>query len=115
MFTKLKLFTLGLFTLALVGCMHATTPIDGDWSISGGEGEESWYTNFSFHNGNYSIDGYPPLYEAGTYAVEADTTSTYTIQFEPTTEIEPYSKTVRISEDGQTFEVVDGITLHKRN
>ncbi len=46
---------------------------EGHWSASGAIGEAdsqiAWYQNYEFWAGTYSMEGYPPISESGSYSV----------------------------------------------
>ncbi len=55
--------------------------IQGSWEASGDLGEgHSWFLKWTFNNGTFSVDGYPPLQQTGHYRVKSSIGSTLTIE-----------------------------------
>lgn len=73
-------------------------PIEGTWTATGGDNEFGWYLTYNFKAGEYSLEGYPPLSETGSYTVLFVNESTYTVLIDPA-DAEPYLSEFRILED----------------
>jgi hypothetical protein len=55
--------------------------IQGTWMAAGDQGEgHSWYIQWTFDNGKFHVEGYPPLVQNGNYSVVASQDSTLTLQ-----------------------------------
>ncbi len=70
---------------------------EGRWSASGALGDEessfAWYQNYEFWAGTYSMEGYPPISESGSYSVvlhKQDAYSDDSILVMTPTEGDPY-------------------------
>ncbi len=68
-----------------IGLLQKIAPsassLQGVWRASGNVGEGlSWYLKYTFKNGTYTMEGYPPILEEGTYTIikkeKVDATST---------------------------------------
>jgi hypothetical protein len=71
-----------LLTLVLMACfgLAACGPTDpndifiqGTWTAAGdlGDGQHSWYLEWTFKNGAFNVAGYPPLQQTGRYHIQA--------------------------------------------
>ncbi len=94
-------------TLFLIGCTtepvvtEEIVEIDGTWRASGtvDDGGFNWYVEFSFEDGEYSMNGYPPTEDEGTYEV-SEGSITFT-----STQGGVNTQTFALSEDGQTLDM----------
>ncbi len=43
--------------------------IQGKWSQSGSADGFAWYSNFTFNRGSFTVEGYPPLKQSGSYRI----------------------------------------------
>jgi hypothetical protein len=73
-----------LLTLFLTAC-GPTDPnekfIQGTWMAAGDLGEgHSWYLEWTFENGKFSVEGYPPLTQTGDYKVTKSEGTTLTLE-----------------------------------
>ena len=69
----MKLF-LSLALAALVACPFATGEseafVQGTWRLSGmNDASHSWFLEWTFDQGRFTLDGYPPLHQEGKYRV----------------------------------------------
>src|SRR5215208_4772438 len=70
-------FILSLLFIALVGFSvaptSATAPddklIQGTWRLEGNNGGHSWFLEWKFAEGKFTLSGYPPLYQEGSYRI----------------------------------------------
>jgi hypothetical protein len=69
---------LSLLFIALIGFSSAparsTSPddslIQGTWRLEGNDGKgHSWFLEWTFENGKFTLKGYPPLYQEGSYRI----------------------------------------------
>ena len=44
-------------------------PFEGSWTTSGGDQNFAWYQTYDFWAGHYTLSGYPPISESGSYSV----------------------------------------------
>lgn len=106
-----KLLFLGLF---LIGCTAVTEEelvmdtersdadlIEGTWKAGGtvDDGGFNWFVEFSFEDGAYSMNGYPPTEDEGTYEVSEGFITFTSEQGGVNTQ------TFTLSEDGQTLDM----------
>lgn len=91
------------------GCTLFSQPFEGQWSASGSENNFSWYTTYTFKQGAYTISGYPPLSEKGTYTITTAVDQTFTLRLQPTQadpeKTEPYEIEMELSDDGQILQL----------
>jgi hypothetical protein len=73
----MKLF-LSLFFVALSSLSPAPTApnldaeektIQGTWRLAGTNGRHSWFLEWTFDAGKFKLQGYPPLYQEGSYRI----------------------------------------------
>jgi len=72
----MKLF-LALFFIALVGFSSAPArsknsddqQIQGTWRLDGNNGGHSWFLEWTFERGKFTLRGYPPLLQEGSYRI----------------------------------------------
>jgi hypothetical protein len=68
----------------LTGCLPLDPNdqyIQGAWQAAGDLGEgHSWYLKWTFKNGTFSVDGYPPLTQTGNYRVKSSIGSALTLE-----------------------------------
>lgn len=109
----LFLFTaLGVFSsrLGLAGL-----PFEKTWTATGGDGEFGWYLTYEFHGGEYTLEGYPPLWESGSYSVVLAEGNSYTVLLEPDGESGDLMK-FTLLEDGTLvmsgYSATDGTTFN---
>ncbi|HUQ34217.1 MAG TPA: hypothetical protein VM095_18995 [Pyrinomonadaceae bacterium] len=72
-------FILPLLFMALVGLSSAPAlvprvagdkQIQGTWHFEGNDGGgHSWYLEWTFEQGKFTLKGYPPLYQEGSYRI----------------------------------------------
>ena len=55
--------------------------IQGKWSQSGSDGGFAWYSNYTFNRGSFTIDGYPPLRQSGSYRIINSSGDTLALEF----------------------------------
>ena len=94
----LALILLTGFCLTLSQLGLGGLPIEGTWNATGGDGEFGWYLTYDFRGGEYTLEGYPPLEESGTYSVLYVDDDTYTVLISPAGQ-DPYLSEFRILED----------------
>lgn len=102
-----KLLFLTLFLLACTGTTvtneesSAINELDGTWKASGtvDDGGFNWYVEFSFEDGEYSMNGYPPTADEGTYEV-SEGFITFTSEQRGVN-----TQSFVLSEDGQTLDM----------
>jgi len=72
-FVKYAIFGLSAVLFSLASSCGGSKKLEGKWSASGNLGDStdmhSWYLEYNFTGNNYSVTGYPPLSESGTYEV----------------------------------------------
>lgn len=71
-----------VMTAVLVGLAEAGIgglPFEKSWSASGGDAEFAWTQTYRFVGGHYTLTGYPPLSESGTYSVVAKNGDGYVV------------------------------------
>jgi len=80
--------------------------IEGEWTASGelDDGGFSWFVTYSFYESEYSLSGYPPIEDKGSYEVLEQEENIYTLTLSPENE-EPYQLTIELSEDGTTLDL----------
>lgn len=88
---------------------------EGTWSVSGEEEGFAWYLRYTFNNGTYTMEGYPPTEATGTYTATELEPNHYTLTLlaDPTEyNSDPTSETwdVWLNDDGQSLEVTNGYT-----
>lgn len=101
-------------TLFLIGCTSVTEEevvldtersdadsIEGTWKAGGtvGDGGFNWYVEFRFEGDEYSMNGYPPTEDEGTYEV-SEGFITFTSEQRGVN-----TQTFLLSEDGQTLDM----------
>jgi hypothetical protein len=72
----MKLF-LSLLFIALISFSFAPARvvdsdeqfIQGMWRLEGSNGRLSWFLEWTFMDGKFSLHGYPPLYQEGRYRI----------------------------------------------
>lgn len=74
----MKLF-LSLFFITLISFSSAPAPsseeeaneklIQGTWRLEGNNGGHSWFLEWTFAEGKFTLKGYPPLYQEGSYKI----------------------------------------------
>lgn len=103
------------FSLFLIGCtaepvvteeilgndLSTEAGIEGTWKAGGtvDDGGFNWYVEFSFKNGEYSMNGYPPTADEGTYEIREGSITFTSEQGGVNTQ------TFVLSEDGQTLDM----------
>jgi hypothetical protein len=68
---------LSLFFVALVGFSFAPArspdfddgPIQGTWRLEGSSGGRAWFLQWKFEQGKFTLAGYPPLHQEGSYRI----------------------------------------------
>jgi hypothetical protein len=68
---------LSLLLIALVGVStvraHVTDSderqIQGTWRLEGSSGGHSWFLEWTFAEGRFTLKGYPPLFQEGSYRI----------------------------------------------
>lgn len=68
---------LSLFFIALAGISSAAASapeadekqIQGTWRIEGSNNGHSWFLEWNFEQGKFTLKGYPPLYQEGSYKI----------------------------------------------
>ncbi len=55
--------------------------IQGKWSQSGSADGFAWYSNYTFDRGSFTIDGYPPLRQSGSYRIVSSSGDTLVLEF----------------------------------
>ena len=55
--------------------------IQGKWSQSGSSGGFAWYSNYTFDRGSFTLDGYPPLKQSGSYRLVSSKGDTLVLEF----------------------------------
>jgi len=55
--------------------------IQGKWSRSGSADGFAWYSNYTFNRGSFTIDGYPPLKQSGSYRILSSSGDTVVLEF----------------------------------
>lgn len=104
--------SLTLSRLNLVGA-----DFEGSWTATGGDSEFAWTQTYQFWAGHYTMDGYPPITDEGTYEVILEDENDYTVKLNPATE-DPYLMKFILKQDG-TLEMKsyassgEGITFGK--
>ncbi len=80
--TKYLLLLLLLTGLSL---RVAQSPLEGSWTASGPTGDEAlgWTLTYGFDGNDYTLEGYPPLNEKGTYSVILQEEYATTVLLEP--------------------------------
>lgn len=83
--------------------------LEGTWTVSGelDDGDFSWFATYTFEGENYTLTGYPPIDDKGTYKVLSHEGSTYTLEVSP---ISPdnedrYQIVVTLAEGGKTLDL----------
>ena len=72
----MRLF-LSLIFIALIGFSFAPgraadsteKQIQGKWYLEGKNGNISWFLEWTFEQGKFTLKGYPPLYQEGSYRI----------------------------------------------
>jgi hypothetical protein len=72
----MRLF-LSLIFIALIGFSFAPArapdsaekQIQGKWYLEGKNGNISWFLEWTFEQGKFTLKGYPPLYQEGSYRI----------------------------------------------
>lgn len=80
--------TTRLWIILMAVLLSACVPLDpndqyiqGTWQAAGDLGEgHSWYLKWTFKNGTFSVEGYPPLTQTGNYRVKSSVGSTLTVE-----------------------------------
>ena len=72
-----KLMLLAVLACAAVAASHRATAADsaeqfmqGTWRLSGmNDATHSWFLEWTFDHGKFTLDGYPPLHQEGKYRI----------------------------------------------
>jgi hypothetical protein len=79
--TSLRLILVVLFLAACIPLDPNDQTIQGSWQAAGDQGEgHSWYLKWTFKNGTFSVEGYPPLTQTGNYRVKSSIGSSLTLE-----------------------------------
>ena len=84
---KTLLAALSLIILSLLACSLIITDaneqfIQGKWSQSGSAYGFALYSNYTFNRGLFTIEGYPPLKQSGSYRVVSSSGDTLVLEFD---------------------------------
>lgn len=104
---------------------HSAQQLDGEWVGSGNDGQSlSWRLTYSISAGRYTLEGYPPLSESGSIALErppeaeADGSVVLVVQrTQRTMNGEPASDSTDrwvLSPDGESFTLSNGMHFKKQ-
>jgi hypothetical protein len=85
-FQKTLLITISLIILSSLACSLFITDsneqfIQGKWSQSGAADGFAWYSNYTFDRGSFTIEGYPPLKQSGSYRLVSSSGDTIVLEF----------------------------------
>lgn len=58
-------------------------PFEGTWTSGGGNQNFAWTQTYHLEGGRYSMTGYPPISESGSYSVVLQDGNDYTLLFTP--------------------------------
>lgn len=111
---KTKLF---LLVILLIGCQstpettqveleqrETTQDIEGTWRVSGMFDDGfSWFSEYTFDDGSFRMQGYPPIDKEGTYTILSEDGNTFLVEIYPN-EQDPYEASFTVAEDGSTLE-----------
>ncbi|MEK7441384.1 MAG: hypothetical protein AAB571_11550 [Chloroflexota bacterium] len=83
---KIRLAALSLLIFSSLACSLIITDaneqfIQGKWSQSGSADGFAWYSNYTFNRGSFTIDGYPPLKQSGSYRIINSSGDTILLEF----------------------------------
>lgn len=85
-------------------CTLDEEAISGTWAASGTlDNEFSWFLEYVFQDGDYTKEGYPPLWEEGEYELSNITDQTYTLMLTPK-DSEGYEVSIIFSKDCETID-----------
>ena len=78
-------FLLPLALVALVACPFAAGEneklMQGTWRLTGSTGTHGWFLEWTFDQGRFNLDGYPPLHQEGKYRVLKEEGAKLTLEF----------------------------------
>ena len=85
-FQKTLLTTISLIILSSLACSWIITDsneqfIQGKWSQSGAADGFAWYSSYTFDRGSFTIEGYPPLKQSGSYRIVSSSGNTLVLEF----------------------------------
>ncbi|MBI5052173.1 MAG: hypothetical protein HZB52_02775 [Chloroflexi bacterium] len=91
--------------------------LQGKWSQSGSADGFAWYSNYTFDRGSFTIDGYPPLKQSGSYRLVSSSGDTLVLEFydqkgDLSTENSKVTITVDRAKDAISFD--SGKTFYSR-
>jgi hypothetical protein len=55
--------------------------IQGKWSQSGSNDGHAWYLTYTFNSGSFTVEGYPPLRQTGSYRVVSSVGDVVVLEF----------------------------------
>jgi hypothetical protein len=110
-------FLLSLSVFALLGCgllqSSAEQTIQGSWRWE----DEKSYLTWTFRSGTFSIEGYPPLRQDGSYQVVSTSEDTIVLHLydrRGNLSTDPADLTIAIARDGQDV-VIEGREFRKQS
>lgn len=78
--------------------------IEGTWRVSGMFDDGfSWFSEYSFESGRFTMQGYPPIEGEGSYVILSQDDDTFVLEMDPVNQ-EPYEAIFILSNDGETLE-----------